>query len=188
MFEKCLSAAGAHHGPGYVGASPPKWVLCGDLNTSVGSILTWKRAFEYSGDPIRIHQAIRNASNNKAEDYMLSQGFSTTHIESTIGCSEKSRKHATDSHDMVTLMGHPTHLKCGSEAPNFAPSFLRSVQPTGASNLAPSAAPASSYAQVCRSNLPMPHDAVPVTTSPAVAEPWTNSVTEPQTYYRTAQT
>ena len=37
---------------------------------------------------------------------MLSQGFSTTHVESTIGSSENSRKHCSDSHNMLTLRGH----------------------------------------------------------------------------------
>ena len=37
---------------------------------------------------------------------MLSQGFSTTHVERTSGCSERSRKHCSDNHNMVTLRGH----------------------------------------------------------------------------------
>ena len=38
---------------------------------------------------------------------MLSQGFSTIHVESTIGTSEKSRKHISDAHNMNTLRGQP---------------------------------------------------------------------------------
>ena len=154
IFEKCLIAAGARHGPGHVGASPPMWVLCGDLNTSLGSMLTWKKEFEYSGDAIGIHKAFHDRS-NKAGDYMLSQGFSTTHVESNIGCSEKSRKHASDSHDMVTLMGHPAQLKCGTAAPSFVPSLLRHLQAKASSRSAPSASSASSYAQVCRDASPL---------------------------------
>ena len=42
---------------------------------------------------------------------MLSQGFSTIHVESTIGCSERSRKHASDAHNMVTLCGRRAPLQ-----------------------------------------------------------------------------
>ena len=37
---------------------------------------------------------------------MLSYGFSAVHVESTIGASEYTRKHASDIHNMVILCGH----------------------------------------------------------------------------------
>ena len=104
VFDNCLQQAGVRHG-----APPPMWMLCGDLNTKAGSLLTWKTAFEKDGDTICIHQALAN--NNKDGDYMLSQGFSTSHVESTIGASDRSRKHASDSHDMLTLRGVSTRCQ-----------------------------------------------------------------------------
>ena len=84
--------------------------------------------YETNDHKICIHQARTN--DNKKGDYMLSQGFSITHVESTIGCSEQSRKHASDAHDMLTLCGVSSRLaqtvhssKCD------APSLAESVKP-----------------------------------------------------------
>ena len=66
--------------------------------------------YEKYKDQILIHQAL-TGNNIKPGDYMLSQGFFTTHVESTIGCSERSRKHASDAHNMVTLCGRRAPLQ-----------------------------------------------------------------------------
>ena len=84
------------------GAQPPMWMICGDLNATVGSLLNWKMDYENDNDKVFSHQALANNKNNKQGDYMLSQGFSTIHVETTIGCSDNSRKHAGVSHNMVT--------------------------------------------------------------------------------------
>ena len=101
------------------GAAPPMWIICGDLNIALGSMLQWKTQIENdakpehtssSSDPeqrhIHIHLAKWGADQNQHGDLMLSQGFATIHVESTIGCSAKSRKHATDGHDAVNFSGH----------------------------------------------------------------------------------
>ena len=81
------------------------WMLCGDMNTSRGSLLTWKSPFEKDSDGVRIYKAFDNDKANKPGDYRLSQGFSAIHVESTIGASQKSNPKVSDAHDMVTLHG-----------------------------------------------------------------------------------
>ena len=74
--------------------------------------------YEHEDDPeslrIKIHQALEQ--NNEHGDYTLSQGFSSIHVESTIGCSEDSRKHCSDAHNMVTLRGHKASSAVGEVA------------------------------------------------------------------------
>lgn len=109
IFEACmLEACARPKGTSPHGVLPPMWVLSGDLNTASGALLSWKSHYENDGDPdeyhIQIHVALQH--NNKHSDIMLSQGFSAIHVESTIGCSERSRKHISDNHNMVTLRGY----------------------------------------------------------------------------------
>ncbi len=87
------------------------WVICGDLNATAGSLSKWKSEFEKDDDPeaacITIHyDAHERLSDNRPDDYMLSRGFSTAHVESTMGCYQKTRKRCTDNHDIHTLRGH----------------------------------------------------------------------------------
>ena len=44
-----------------------------------------ERDYEKYKDQVLIHQALTINQDNKNGDYMLSQGFSTIHVESTIG-------------------------------------------------------------------------------------------------------
>ena len=78
------------------------WLICGDLNTALANHQYWKRNYEKYRDQIRVHQAL-TGNNNNPGDYMRSQGFFARHVQSTIGCSDPYRKHASDANDMVTL-------------------------------------------------------------------------------------
>ena len=53
------------------------WMIYGDLNTTVGSLLTWNRKYENDEDPpefrIKIHKALE-LQKNEDGDYMLPQG------------------------------------------------------------------------------------------------------------------
>ena len=88
---------------------PPMWMTRGDPKTKMGTLVTLKNNYENACDPeelrINMHQAVKEQVNEHG-DIMLSQSFSTIHVESTIGRSEHSRKHCSDNHNMVTLHGH----------------------------------------------------------------------------------
>ena len=92
-------------------AQPPMWMICGDLNTTRGTLLAWKGAYENANDPkefqIQIHQALEQQ--NKHGDYMLSQGFSTTHVESTIGASENRASTSATATTCSHYVGTESH-------------------------------------------------------------------------------
>ena len=153
IFNTCMQQAGV----GSVNTTG-KWILCGDLNTTMGSLMTWKKDFETIESMILIHRAHLGVG-NRPGDYMLSSGFATVHVKSNIGCSNKNRKHASDSHDMVTLYGVP---RPGSDAPPLA--VNSAVQTNAASTQAvrssvsqepmlcpsaPAASPAQCHRQQC---------------------------------------
>ena len=100
------------------GAEPPMWIICGNLNTALAYLQFWERDSEKYKDQVLIHQALTINRDNKSGDYMLSQGFVTTHVGSTIGCSERSRKHASDAHNMVTLFGRKAPLQNAGQPEN----------------------------------------------------------------------
>ena len=72
----------------------------------------WSRFYWTTDDPpfARVNIASAKAQNNRHRDFVISQGFQTSHEESTIGVDETSRKHCSDAHNMVTLRGDfPRH-------------------------------------------------------------------------------
>ena len=88
------------------------WIAMGDLNTSLGALMGWSRFYWTTDDPpfARVNIASAKAQNNRHGDFVISQGFQTSHEESTIGVDETSRKHCNDAHNMVTLRGDfPRH-------------------------------------------------------------------------------
>ena len=89
------------------GASPPMWVLAGDLNTPIGSLQEWVKHLWCEDDPPEAHVKCQPAlhNNNAHGDYVISQGFLSYHVDCTIGVCEKSRKHCSDAHNMLTLCG-----------------------------------------------------------------------------------
>ena len=92
------------------GAPPPMWMICGDFNIKLGSLLYLKTDYENSNDPmayrIQIHVG-RMGLVDQGGDIMLSQGFSTVHVASSIGPDDPSGiQHCTVVHRLVTLLGH----------------------------------------------------------------------------------
>ena len=128
-------------------------MICGDLNTTLGTLLAWKVAYENANDSkefqIKIHQALQQQ--NKHGDYMLSQGFSTTHVESTIGSSENSRKHCSDSHNMLTLRGHRVPPKAKETL------HARTGRELKPEHYDTSAAQPRAVANTCTGQVPAPH-------------------------------
>ena len=100
IFETCMERAG-----GGFSNSSKKWIICGNLNSDKGSLNWWKQAYETEQSIISIHQA--REESNRPSDYMLSSGFMSEHVESTIGASFNNRQHASDAHDLLTLHGIP---------------------------------------------------------------------------------
>ena len=73
------------HGAQQYGAQPHMWMICGDLHTAMGTLVTLKNDYGNACDPeelrINMHQAVKQQVNEHG-DIMLSQGFSTIHVES----------------------------------------------------------------------------------------------------------
>ena len=115
IFETCMERAG-----GGISNASNKWIMCGDLNTAKGSLGLWKQHYETPESMITIHQALHVG--NRDGDFMLSSGFASEHVESTIGASFSNRKHASDNHDVLTLHGIPlaapitVHQQCPEAA------------------------------------------------------------------------
>ena len=97
VFRTCVDKLSQH----------PMWIMCGDYNTKKGSLETWKNT--YVNQEINIHQARERDPLNLNGDFMLSQGFSTRHVESTMGKSfaTSDRRYSSDSHNMITFCGIP---------------------------------------------------------------------------------
>ena len=116
ILQHCLDKAGAQRvndgaqPPMWItnGEQPPMWIICGDFNTAKGPLNTYCSAYQDDNLPpeyrIMILQAL-NGNDNKDGDYMLVQGFSFRHVNSTIGISNQNRQHISDCHNLVTLCG-----------------------------------------------------------------------------------
>ena len=100
IFDHCMWRVGCG-----ISNSSKKWIVCGDFNSQQGSLNLWKQAYETEQSIISIHQA--REESNRPSDYMLSSGFVSEHVESTIGVSFNNRQHASDAHDLLTLHGIP---------------------------------------------------------------------------------
>ena len=153
-LDSCLEQAGAKLG-GVHGAAPPMWMICGDLNTTLGVLQTWTSKYQSDKDPkefgINIHEALSGPT-NKGGDFMLSQGFSTIHVESTIGSSDLSRKHCSDNHNLVTLRGHRAQVSLAlAPAPQRLPTTVP-APPASFQQCPPALSMQQRIARKCRSS------------------------------------